>query len=89
MRFRRSNLEICANILGAIAEERGIPKTQIMYRANISFQQLKKFLRLSLELNLIKEVKKEDRVTYEITEKGRMLLDSYQRVKELMTKTEK
>ncbi|KPV64454.1 MAG: hypothetical protein AOA66_0145 [Candidatus Bathyarchaeota archaeon BA2] len=90
MRIRRSNLDICATILDTIAkEERAIAKTQIMYRANISFSQLQNYLSLLLELDLIKELKQEDRVTYEVTEKGKVLLKSYQKVKELMTTTRK
>jgi len=90
MRIRRSNLDICATILGCIAEGgRAIAKTQIMYRANISFSQLQNYLSLLLELDLIKELKQEDRVTYEITEKGKLLLQSYRKVKELMTVTTK
>jgi len=90
MRIRRTNLEICVNILGSIAKEEGtIAKTQIMYRANVSFSQLQKYLSLLLELGLIKELKREDRVTYEITEKGKQLLDSYRKVIELMTITGK
>lgn len=90
MRIRRSKLEICAKILGSIAEEeRAIAKTQIMYRANLSYSQLQNYLSLLLELDLIKEVKQENRVTYEITEKGKLLLGSYRKVKELMTVTGK
>jgi predicted transcriptional regulator len=90
MRIRRSNLDICATILGSIAEGgRALAKTQIMYQANISFSQLQNYLSLLLKLDLIKELKQEDRVTYEITEKGKLLLQSYRKVKELMTVTTK
>jgi predicted transcriptional regulator len=85
MRTRRAKLEICAKILETIATERTITKTHIMYRANVSFRQLQKYLALLVELALIKEVERENRTTYEITERGKLLLEHYRKVKELMT----
>jgi len=85
MRTRRTSLEICAKILESIATERVISKTHIMYRVNVSFRQLQKHLALLVELALIRQVKRENKTTYEITEKGKLLLDYYRKVKELMT----
>lgn len=88
MKKRRADLDIYATILKAIVERRGISKTHIMYRANISFRQLQNYLALLLKLELAREVEREDRMTYEVTDKGKQLLEYYEKVKELMT-TEK
>ena len=48
---RRDKLYIIAEIL-EIAKE-GILKTQIMYRANLSFTQLNEYLKFMLKINLL------------------------------------
>lgn len=79
-------MEIFARILASIAgEQRALTKTHIMYRANLSFRQLQNYLPLLLELDLIKEVKEENRVTYEIAEKGKLFLKAHRALKELTT----
>ena len=88
MRKRRTDLDICATILKAVAERHGISKTHIMYLANISFRQLQNYLALLLKLELAREVEREDKMSYEITDKGKLFLEYYGKVRELMT-TEK
>ena len=50
----------------------GKAKTQVMYRATLSFKQLNDYLRLLLHANLL-EKKIEGRTTLKTTEKGRSL----------------
>jgi len=85
MRIRRSKLGILAKILAIAGEKRAISKTHIMYRANISFGQLQSYLSFLLELELIKEIKEEKKVTYEVTEKGKLFLESYRSIERLTT----
>ncbi len=61
-------------------------KTQIMYRANLSFAQLNEYLSLLLELKLLKTVTNSDRICYETTDKGFRYLQSYQAIRELLKK---
>lgn len=86
MKRRRSDLEICADILDALAKERSLVKTQIMYKASISFQQLERFLHSLLELELVQQIATNDKIEYKITEKGKMFIEAYQMIKKLMTK---
>jgi len=81
-RKRRDRLYIMAEILGVAKE--GTLKTQIMYRANLSFAQLNEYLSLLLELNLLETVKAADKNIYKTTEKGLRYLESYREIRELL-----
>jgi predicted transcriptional regulator len=82
---RRDKLCIIAEIL-EIAKE-GTLKTQIMYKANLSFAQLNEYLKFMLKIQLIEKVANAGKDVYITTEKG---LDFLQRQCELteMLKTE-
>ncbi len=82
---RRDKLCIIAEIL-EIAKE-GTLKTQIMYKANLSFAQLNEYLKFMLKIQLIEKVISGGKDVYVATEKG---LDFLQRQCELseMLKTE-
>lgn len=62
-----------------IAKE-GILKTQIMYKANLSFTQLNDYLKFALDNDLISQTNIEGKEVYVVTEKG---LDFVQRHNEL------
>ena len=82
---RRDKLCIIAEIL-EIAKE-GTLKTQIMYKANLSFAQLNEYLKFMLKIKLIEKVANAGKDVYVSTEKG---LDFLQRQCELteMLKTD-
>jgi predicted transcriptional regulator len=75
---RRDKLYIIAEILD-IAKD-GVLKTQIMYRANLSFTQLNDYLEFMLKVNLIDKIVERDKEIYKATPKG---LDFLQRYREL------
>jgi len=83
-RKRRDRLFIMAEIL-EIARE-GCLKTQIMYRANLSFAQLNEYLSLLLDLNLLEVSKATERTLYKTTDKGLRYLQSYREIRELLKK---
>ncbi len=83
-RKRRDRLFIMAEILNVATE--GVLKTQIMYRANLSFAQLNEYLSLLLNLNLLKDVKTPERTIYKTTDKGSRYLQSYREIRELLKK---
>ena len=58
----------------------GVTKTQLMYKAFLSFEQLKEYLSLLLSNNLL-EYNLNSR-TYKITEKGVKLIKVYNKMKE-------
>ena len=82
---RRDKLCIIVEIL-EIAKE-GTLKTQIMYKANLSFAQLNEYLKFMLKIKLIQKLKDKGKDIYISTEKG---LDFLQRQCELteLLKTE-
>jgi predicted transcriptional regulator len=82
---RRDKLFIMAEILD-IARE-GSLKTQIMYRANLSFTQLNDYLNFMLRISLLEKILENDRETYKATEKGVDFLQRYREITELL-KTE-
>ena len=83
---RRDRLTIMAQILD-IARE-GTLKTQIMYRANLSFAQLNEYLSLLQEVKLLKVNTEEGRTTYKTTSKGIRYLENFSTIKELLKKTQ-
>jgi predicted transcriptional regulator len=75
---RRDKLYIIAEIL-EIAKE-GTLKTQIMYKANLSFAQLTEYLKFMLKIKLIQKLNHQGKDVYITTDKG---LDFLQRQCEL------
>jgi len=83
-RRRRSRLSIIAKVLD-IARGGSI-KTQIMYRASLSFVQLNEYLYFLLDVNLLKTVENPNRTLYKTTNKGLLYLQSYKEIEELLKK---
>jgi len=81
---RRDRLYIIAEILEVALE--GVLKTQVMYKANLSFAQLNEYLHLMLDLNLLELSKNTERHVYKTTQKGVRYLESYRKIKELLKK---
>ena len=84
-RRRRDRLTIMAQILN-IARE-GTLKTQIMYRANLSFAQLNEYLSFLQEAKLLKANTEDGRTIYKTTPKGVKYLENFAQIKDLLTKT--
>ena len=75
MNNRRSNIEIIADMLRV--GENGAGKTEIMYSANMSYNQIQKYLGFLMERSFIDKVKiGNPAVTYQVTELGLKLLKS-------------
>jgi predicted transcriptional regulator len=81
---RRDHLFIMAEILEVAID--GALKTQVMYRANLSFAQLNEYLRLMLDIKLLESVKNTERVLYKTTSKGVRYLQSYRELRDLLKK---
>jgi predicted transcriptional regulator len=77
----RSRTDIVALILEATQE--GAAKTKIMYKAFLSYSQLKDYLSILLERELIEYFDKDQ--IFRITDKGRRYLYLYSKVMELIT----
>jgi len=79
---RRDRLSIMAEAL-KIAKN-GCLKTQIMYRANLSFAQLNDYLDFLLEVGLLKERGEEGKTVYRTTKKGVRFLQNYHKIRDLL-----
>ena len=83
---RRDKLGIIAEIL-EISKE-GTLKTQIMYRANLSFAQLNEYLKFILKTGLLKKFRINGKDVYSATEKGIDFLQRHFELTELLTEEE-
>lgn len=81
---RRDHLFIMAEILEVTID--GALKTQVMYRANLSFAQLNEYLKLMLDLKLLETIKNTERTLYKTTTKGVRYLQSYRELRDLLKK---
>ena len=77
---RRSGLEISMDMLSTVKDGSERP-TQIMYRANLSWRALQTHFKALVEGGMIKWVENGHRKRYEITDKGRAVLESYSKIK--------
>ena len=81
----RSQIDIMANILNEAIK--GAKKTRIMYRCNLSYRQLQRYLKLLLGMELLKSVSKvesDETDFFKTSAKGRAFLDAYRRLRVLM-----
>ncbi len=62
----------------------GALKTQVMYRANLSFAQLNEYLKLMLDIKLLETTKNTERTLYKTTAKGVRYLQSYREIRDLL-----
>jgi predicted transcriptional regulator len=79
---RRDRLYIIAEIL-EIARD-GTLKTQVMYRANLSFTQLNDYLKFMVKINLLNKDFENNKDIYRATDKGVDFLQRYREIVELL-----
>jgi predicted transcriptional regulator len=79
---RRDKLYIIAEILEI--SKRGVLKTQIMYRANLSFTQLNEYLGFMLKNELLKKFPFNDKQIYKVTNRGLKFLQRYHETVQLV-----
>ena len=86
-RKRRDRLFIIAEIL-TIAKG-GSLKTQIMYRANLSFAQLNEYLTFLTKMEFLEIQNEKRKNTYQTTNKGNIYLEKYEELADLLGENEK
>ncbi len=74
-------MEIIATILQATST--GTTKTKIMYKAYLSYTQVREYLKFLQENNLIKY--EEGPQLFRVTEKGRDFLQAYDEISDLIS----
>jgi predicted transcriptional regulator len=81
----RGKIEIMADVLALSTS--GIKKTHIMYRANLSYEQILYYLNQLLGKGLIAQDLSDGALVYRTTEKGREFLSFYSRMSDLITES--
>jgi len=79
----RDRLSIAAEILYITLD--GSLKTQIMYKANLSFAHLSSYLSLLLECKLVEKIETEEKTVFKATPKGIWFLKAYRDVNRLLS----
>ncbi len=78
-RHRRGEVQILTDILTLAL--RGVKATHLMYKANLSYSTLQKYLSIAQKQGLIGKICNNDgSVVYRITEKGKFLLSQLKEV---------
>jgi len=81
---RRNDVEVLMDVLSAGLDD--VRVTHLMYRANLSYSTLRKYLFSALDKGLISKVHNSDgSVVYRTTEKGRVLLKKLRDVKDYLS----
>jgi len=81
---KRGRLEIIYEILSICRKPTN--KTSILYKCNLSYNQLQKYLSYLLSQNLLKSFKGERKQFYQVTEKGKDFLDEYEQLNTFLEK---
>jgi len=80
VRRRRGEIQILTDIL--TLSLKGAKMTHQMYKANLSYSTLNRYLNVALKRDLIRKVCNDDgSIVYCITEKGKLLLEKLKDVK--------
>ena len=84
---RRTKIDIINDMLVSIREKGGkIKPTHLMYKANLSYSTLRKYLSTMSKRGLIVKVRNyEGSVVYRTTEKGKRVLDRLKEVKYILS----
>jgi len=86
--MRRSKLEMYVDILKVLARHGPLKLTHIMYKANINCSVLKQHLGFLIQQNLVEEQalrsKRQKRVVYAITERGRTVLKYFRELNDAL-----
>ena len=79
---RRDKLYIIAEIMDIT--KYGTLKTQIMYKANLSFAQLNEYIKLLTRIRLLEKHAKDGKEIYKATEKGLDFLERHREIMDLL-----
>jgi predicted transcriptional regulator len=77
--IKRNKTMIISEILNICID--GASKTKIVYQANLNFRTVNPYLKLLIKKDLLL-AKNGPRLLYETTNKGKVLLDNYNRIKD-------
>jgi predicted transcriptional regulator len=79
--IKRNKNEIISEILNICLD--GASKTKIVYQANLNFRTVNPYLKLLVQNELLL-TRTEPRLLYKTTNKGKVLLENYSRIKDII-----
>lgn len=78
--MKRSRVELIHDMLAAIRQKGGsIKRTHLLYKANLSHDALKRYLKELMDGGLVIETEVKRQRRYQLTEKGYKFLQEFQR----------
>ena len=84
MKNYRSRAEIISQMLEVVMEElEGSTKTKIMYKACLSSTQLKNYLRLAIDRDLLEQDVLNGSSRYKLTQKGVQYLEMFRQTRKI------
>lgn len=82
----RSRLSIIYDILW-ICQETQVSQTQLMYKANLSYFQLKKYVHILLLKGLLQETVQDGNKSYQSTPRGRQYIAAFRDLTQLLNRS--
>lgn len=86
MMIRRSKIEVFADVMKVVAEEREIRRTRIMYKANLAWKVLTEALDFLEEKGILKSEEKDSGIFVSLTNDGYSALRRFNELEEIFTK---
>jgi predicted transcriptional regulator len=86
MMIRRSKIEVFADVMKVVAEEREIRRTRIMYRANLAWKVLKEALDFLEDKGILKSEARDAGTFVTLTNEGYEVLRRFNELEEVFTK---
>ncbi|MEK6848099.1 MAG: winged helix-turn-helix domain-containing protein [Nanoarchaeota archaeon] len=81
MAQKRTKLEVIKDILSVLHQHRQLRITRLIYKANLSNNTIKKYIRELLEKGLVKSENVDEKKVYKLTPKGLDFLADFQKMK--------
>ena len=80
---RRNKIQIITDLLTLLAEKEKVKPTHLLYKGNLSYDRLKKYLTELEEKGLIIMVREKEKTFYKLTDKGYHFVMEAKKIKEL------
>ncbi len=84
--IRRSKIEVFADVMKVVAEEKEIRRTRIMYKANLAWKVLKEALDFLESKQILKSEVKDSGIFVSLTDEGYGVLRRFNELEEVFTK---
>lgn len=84
--IRRSKIEVFADVMKVVAEEREMRRTRIMYKANLAWKVLKDALDFLERKGMLKSETKDSGVFVSLTDEGYGVLRRFNELEEVFTR---